>query len=206
MGMSKSQLWNERYAAKELVWSAGPNRLLADEVRDLAAGRALDVACGEGRNAIWLAEQGWTVSAIDFSHVGIDKGRQIAERRGVEIDWTVGDVAADQLPVAEFDLVAVLYLHTSPEERSDWLPNVVASVASGGVFIYIGHDPRNITEGVGGPQKTELLPDADEINAALTDFRIADSRIIERAVDADPGHGADLQGVALDTYVRAIRL
>ena len=89
----KKERWNKRYAAKELVWSAGPNALLASELSELAPGRALDAACGEGRNALWLAEKGWRVTAIDFSEVAIDKGRQIAQRRGLKLDWQVADLS-----------------------------------------------------------------------------------------------------------------
>ena len=107
--------------------------------RNLTPGSALDVACGEGRNAIWLAEQGWAVSAIDFSDVAIDKAQQLARRRGVAVDWIVGDVAEDAFPEAfpdpGFDLVLVLYLHTSPEERNRWLPKIASLVASAGTFI-----------------------------------------------------------------------
>ena len=73
--------WDERYAASDLVWSAGPNRTVADEVGGLTAGTALDLGAGEGRNALWLAEQGWAVTAVDFSAVGLDKARAIARRQ-----------------------------------------------------------------------------------------------------------------------------
>jgi SAM-dependent methyltransferase len=207
--VSRRQQWNDRYASKELVWSAGPNRLFEAAATNLTPGSALDVACGEGRNAIWLAEQGWAVSAVDFSDVGIEKARQLASRRGVTVDWIVGDVADDAFPEApdpEFDLVLVLYLHTSPDERNRWLPKISSLVASAGTFIYIGHDPSNIELGVGGPQQIELLPDADEVCAALDGFRFDVAGIVERPVDADPGHGRDLAGIARDTMVQAVKL
>ena len=119
--MSKQQLWNDRYAGRELIWSAGPNELFASEVGSLQPGRALDVACGEGRNAIWLAEEGWDVTAIDFSDVGVNKGNQIAEKRGVSLTWITEDVSTWNLPQEEYDLVAVLYLHTGEVERKLWL-------------------------------------------------------------------------------------
>ena len=77
--------WDKRYASKDLVWSAGPNETFAREVGSLTPGRAVDVACGEGRNALWLAEQGWQVTAIDFSTVAIKKAQPIAQHRGVEV-------------------------------------------------------------------------------------------------------------------------
>ena len=80
--------WDARYAGEQLVWSAEPNRFLVAEVDGLPPGRALDVACGEGRNAIWLAEHGWMVTAVDFSAVAIDKGRRLAAARDVAVHWS----------------------------------------------------------------------------------------------------------------------
>ena len=103
--------WDERYQGESLVWSAEPNRFLVAEVEGLTPGRALDVACGEGRNAIWLAEQGWTVTGVDFSEVGLDKARRLAAARGVSVPWELADVT-EYTPAREhFDLVIVLYLH-----------------------------------------------------------------------------------------------
>jgi SAM-dependent methyltransferase len=200
----KKARWNQRYAAKELVWSAGPNALLEAELKDLPAGRALDVACGEGRNGLWLAEQGWQVTAVDFSEVAISKGRQIAARRGLNLDWRVADVASDPLPQAAYDLVVVLFLHTDRLERRRWLPRLVGSVAPGGTFFYLGHDPANIEHGLGGPQNPELLPSIQEITEALEGFKLQRAEVCERSVAADPGHGGDTSGTALDTFVRAV--
>jgi len=196
--------WDERYAAKGLVWSATPNTTFAAEVADLTPGRALDVACGEGRNALWLAEQGWQVTGIDFSGVAIDKARQIAEHRGLQIEWLAEDVSRYPLPAASFDLVAVLFLHTDPAERQLWLHNVLSALKTGGTFLYIGHDPSNIEHGVGGPQDPRLLPDTAELLDALPDFEVITAQVIERAVASDPGHGGG-EGVAFDTLVRAVK-
>lgn len=204
--MSHRDIWNERYAGRELVWSAGPNAQFAQAVATLPPGTALDVACGEGRNALWLAEQGWAVTAIDFSEVAIDKARRIAERRGLAVDWQVADLAAEPLPADAYDLSVVLYLHTDPAERARWLASVVRSVRRGGTFLYIGHDPSNIHSGIGGPQRPELLPSAHEISAALSGFTIEQAQVTERSVTADPGHGGPAAGVALDTFVRAVRM
>ena len=203
--MSKRRMWNDRYANKDLVWSAGPNELFAREVGSLKPGKALDVACGEGRNAIWLAEQGWDVTAIDFSDVAIEKGRRIAVKRDVNVDWIAEDVSSWKLPKYEFDLVAVLYLHTTIGEREQWLENVINSVKPSGTFIYIAHDSDNIENGVGGPQDPALLPTVAEITGALKDFDIEQAEVIERAVARDPGHGRESEGIALDSFVRAVR-
>ncbi len=203
--LNRQQKWDERYAASDLVWSAGPNALFAQQVEDLNPGAALDVACGEGRNALWLAERGWQVTGIDFSGVAIDKARQIAERRGVQVTWRVADITAEEIPSAAFDLVLVAYVHTDPQERAVWLPRVIDAVRPGGLFIYIGHDPSNIEHGVGGPQDAALLPGADEIAAQLDGFTVAVAEVTERPVSAEPGHGREHAGTALDTFVRAVR-
>ncbi len=203
--MNRQQKWDERYAAKDLVWSAGPNERFAQQVKNLSPGTALDVACGEGRNALWLAERGWDVTGIDFSSVAIDKARQIAEHRGVEVTWRAEDIAADPIPTAAFDLVLVAYVHTDPRERAAWLPKVIDAVKPGGLFIYIGHDPSNIEHGVGGPQDAAFLPGVEEIVALLDEFRIEAAGVVERPVAADPGHGRELEGTALDTFIRAVR-
>src|SRR5215213_6135049 len=85
-----AKAWNERYRASELVWSAGPNQVIEAELAEMQPGRAVDLACGEGRNAIWLARQGWQVTAVDFARDGLDKGRVLAG--GLDIDWVCADV------------------------------------------------------------------------------------------------------------------
>ena len=109
--------WDERYAGDELVWTAEPNRFLVAEVDGLAPGRALDLACGEGRNAVWLAERGWTATGVDFSAVGLDKARRLADARHVSVQWERADVTEYQPPAEGFDLVIVMYLHLPESSR-----------------------------------------------------------------------------------------
>lgn len=194
--------WNQRYAEKELVWSAEPNRFLEREVTGLEQGTALDLACGEGRNAIWLAEQGWEVTGVDFSDVGIEKGRAIAKRRNVDLEWVVAD-ATEYEPRQTFDLVTILYLHTGAEERERWMSHARSAVSPGGLILYIGHDRSNIEHGVGGPQHPELLPTPEDLVNMLSGFEIERAEVIERHVEGEPGHGAQGDGIALDALVRA---
>jgi ubiquinone/menaquinone biosynthesis C-methylase UbiE len=160
--------WDERYAASELVWSAEPNRFVAEVCADLSPGRALDLAAGEGRNAIWLAERGWTVTATDFSRVGLDKGRQIADRAGVadRIAWVVADATATDWP-AEHDLVVVAYLQLVEEERRAAHERAFAALQPGGTLVVVAHDSTNITEGTGGPQDPAVLMTAEDVLADL---------------------------------------
>ena len=203
--MADKQTWNERYAGRELVWSAGPNKLFAEVVGSIERGTALDLACGEGRNAIYLAEEGFDVTGVDFSSTGIEKARAIAEHRGVNVHWIVADVLEVALPARSFDLVSVLYLHTDSASRHTWLPKAIEAVAPGGSFVYIGHDPRNIDEGTGGPSDPDVLPDTAELSAALGGFEILRAEVYRRPVTHDPGHGGSGDGEALDTLVYARR-
>jgi SAM-dependent methyltransferase len=189
--------WNTRYAGEELVWSLEPNRFVAEEAADLAPGRALDVACGEGRNAIWLARQGWDVVAVDFSSVGLDKARRLAGAAGVSVDWREADVTVWD-PPGEFDLVVVSYLQLSQPELEAVFSRIVPSVASGGTIIVVGHDRRNLDEGVGGPPDPAALLDTAQIVALLDDLEIERAEVVERPVE-----GAERP--ALDTLVRARR-
>ncbi len=203
--MADKQKWNERYANKELVWSAGPNQLFADVAGDYAPGRALDLGCGEGRNALHLAECGWEVTGIDYAEQGIEKARQLAAHRGVKVNWIVADAGEVTLEPQSFDLVAVIFLHTSARERDHWLREAANAVAPGGHFVYIGHDPQNIERGVGGPQDPAVLPSAATVSEALPAFEIERAEIFERRVGDDPGHGGSGSGTALDTLVVARR-
>src|SRR5947209_13173213 len=105
--------WDERYAAAEQVWSSTPNHFVAAELAGLSPEHALDLACGEGRNAIWLAEQGWRVTAIDYAQVAVDRGRRLGV--GLPIRWEVGDVLTAELPTV--DLVVLAYLQLPAHER-----------------------------------------------------------------------------------------
>ena len=109
--------WDERYAESDLLWGAEPNRLFAEVMAGLEPGRALDLAAGEGRNAIWLARQGWDVTAVDFSPVAIERGKALARDLGAEVRFEVADLRDYEPDPGAFNLVAILYLHVDPELR-----------------------------------------------------------------------------------------
>ncbi|MEL7210508.1 MAG: class I SAM-dependent methyltransferase, partial [Actinomycetota bacterium] len=109
--------WDERYGGDELVWSAGPNERFASIAAGLSAGTALDLGAGEGRNAVWLAREGWEVTAVDFSEVGLATARRRAEAAGVTVATTVGDLTQFRPPRGAFDLVAAIYLQLDREDR-----------------------------------------------------------------------------------------
>lgn len=197
------EAWNQRYADAELVWSAEANRFLVDEVADLAPGRALDLGAGEGRNAIWLAERGWRVTAVDFSGIGLQKARRLAETRGVEVNWTEADLRSYQPAQRAFDLVVLVYIHLPGEERRALVRRAADAVAAGGTLLVVGHDRSNLEEGYGGPQDPAILFSPDDISddlAGIEELRVVRAHRVMRPVMTDDG-----ERHAIDALVRAER-
>ncbi|MPZ68448.1 MAG: methyltransferase domain-containing protein [Actinobacteria bacterium] len=190
--------WDARYAETELAWGVEPNRFLAPEVDGLEPGRALDLAAGEGRNALWLAEQGWTVTAVDFSSVGIDKARRIAAERKVDVTWIVHDVVTFEVEPGAFDLVIVFYLHIAPIDMKAVLAHATEALNQGGTLLIVGHDRANLASGVGGPQDPAILHDTEEITAELGALVIEKAQRVTRPVE---GSERD----AIDTLVKAVK-
>jgi SAM-dependent methyltransferase len=185
--------WDARYAATELVWSAGPNQFVESELAHLPPGRALDLACGEGRNARWLAERGWQVTALDWSEVAVDKGRQVTDA----VDWKVGDALTAPLP-SGLDLVVIAYLQIPAEARRDAVRRSVDALAPGGTFFLVAHDSSNLTEGTGGPQDPAVLYTAADVLDDLSDadLEVVRAERVPRHVEA---------GTAWDALVRVVR-
>ena len=190
--------WDKRYAEKELLWSAAPNRFLVAETSGLEPARALDVACGEGRNAVWLAELGWRVTGVDYSRVAIEKARQRAAREGYDIELVCADLVEYEPPAGAFDLVLVLYLHVPRHERELVLTRAAEALAPGGTFLLVGHDLTNRVDGVGGPSDASLLYTPADIAAELPGLHIEKAERVLRDVEGE-------DRAAIDALVRARR-
>jgi|ERR1039458_1533544 2-polyprenyl-3-methyl-5-hydroxy-6-metoxy-1,4-benzoquinol methylase len=197
-----STMWDARYSTDELVWKADPNRFLVEEVRDLVPGRALDVACGEGRNAMWLAESGWDATGVDFSAVGLDKARSITAQRGVEVEWIKSDVVTWEPPIAAFDLILVAYLQLPEDQRRHVHRALVAGIAPGGTLLVVAHDSTNLIEGVGGPQSPHVLFSPDDVlhDVGGLGLEIVRAERVLRPVDTPQGPRN-----AIDALVRLAR-
>jgi SAM-dependent methyltransferase len=181
--------WDDRYAASELVWSAGPHEFLPPLVEGLGVGTALDLACGEGRNAIWLGQQGWDVTGVDFSPVGIAKAKQLAGK--THVNWVVGDATTFDSG-QKFDLVVIFYLHLDHASFTSAVAAAVKAMAEGGTLFGVGHAVRNVTEGVGGPPYPEILWSADEIGPMLHGLEI-----VELGERMRPVEGSDIEAIDL---------
>ena len=199
----KASDWDERYAARDLVWSAEPNRFVAEIVAPMTPGRALDVAAGEGRNAIWMVEQGWTVVAADYSTVAVDRMRSLAaDRLGDRVELLTPLVADATQPApggpAAYDLALLCYLQLPADEWAQALREAVEATRPGGHVVVVGHAGRNLAEGWGGPGDRSVLYDPDEVleRAEGLPVTVETSGIRERPVETDEG-----ERVALDTVV-----
>jgi len=202
--MNDAAHWDQRYGTTEFVWKTEPNRFLPEEVHDLVPGRALDLACGEGRNAVWLATQGWAVTGVDFSEVGLNKGAGLAAMNHVTVEWIPADVTTWEA-TGQFDLVVVFYLQVPEAQRRAAFARAARDLAPGGTLLIVGHDLLNLTEGVGGPQSPDVLHTPEDVrrdlaSAGVVDLVVDRAERMHRPVDTDSG-GA----VAIDCLVRAHR-
>jgi SAM-dependent methyltransferase len=199
--LSKQASWNERYAASELVWGVDPNRFVAEAFGDVAPrGRALDLGCGEGRNAIWPAERGWRTTGVDYAEVAIDRARRLASMRGVEVSFVEADATTWKPEAGAYALVVVAYLQLPPADlRMAWACAATA-LAPGGELFAIGHAVRNLEEGTGGPPYPEVLWDPEAIATELRalGLEVNEAREVPRSVEGAPRP-------AIDARIRAHR-
>ena len=193
--------WDARYAAVDLVWGTEPNRFVAAELGNVEpAGRALDLACGEGRNAIWLASRGWQVTAADFSMVALERGRKLAAERDVELEWVEADVTTFGPEPSAYALVLILYLQVPASDRGRVLDHAAAALAPGGELFMVGHALRNLTEGWGGPQSETVLwdPETLRVEAEARGLRVERCEEVLRPVETEDG-----EAQAIDVLLRA---
>ncbi|WP_072688933.1 class I SAM-dependent methyltransferase [Rhodococcus marinonascens] len=192
--------WDERYSQSDLVWGVPPNAVLVEQATSLPRGCALDLACGEGRNALWLATRGWKVTGLDYSVVALDKAARVAAEapRSVRerLDYRVADVTGADLG-GEYNLVLMIYLHLAPTERLQVVNRAISALKPDGILMILGHDAVNPTQEVGGPQDPEIFYTPDDLVASVKgklEVDVAERRY--RETDA---------GTAIDALVVAHR-
>lgn len=169
-----SDFWNARYATDDYIFGTAPNVFLASQVALIQPGmQALAVADGEGRNGVWLAEQGARVHAVDFSPAALDKARKLADERGVTLEVEQADVLNWNWPEAAYDLVAAVFIQFAPPpERERIIAGIRRCLKPGGVLILQGYTPRQIEFATGGPSNPANLYTADLLRAWFGDWDI----------------------------------
>jgi SAM-dependent methyltransferase len=191
--------WDIRHAARDFDLDVKPAVALAEEFGSLAPqGRALDLGCGRGRNAVWLAKLGWQVTAVDYSAVAIDRARQIGAARGVAVEWIEADVTSFVPAAAAFHLVVIAYLQTPGSDRRRILAHAAAALAPGGVLFMVGHARLNLTEGTGGPSDPDVLWEPAEIERELAGLGLVVQRVehVYRTAETPEGVGRSIDTVA----------
>jgi SAM-dependent methyltransferase len=192
-----SEFWNSFYSERERVWSGKPNPALVREVETVAPARALDLGCGEGADAIWLAERGWTVTGVDFSSVAIGKARDLPPVPG--LNFVCADVLIWRAP-EPVDLALLCYLQLPADQRRAVVRAAAASLAADGLLLVIAHHSRNLAEGTGGPQDPSVLYAPQDVVEDLD----GTGMVVERA-DAVTRDVPGAARSAIDTLVRARR-
>jgi SAM-dependent methyltransferase len=199
--------WDERYGSRDALWSGKPNRHLVSEADGVAPGTALDVGCGEGADAIWLAERGWVVRAIDLSTVALRRAADNAERVGPavsqRITWDHVDLLEWDPTPARYDLVSSQYTHLRSGTRKVLFDQLAAAVAPGGTLLLVGHHPSDLETTMARPKEPDLFFTGDDIVAQLNPD---DWDIVTNAAIA--GTATDPDGLTVtihDTVLRARR-
>jgi SAM-dependent methyltransferase len=167
--------WDERYRSSDALWSGNPNPQLLTETSDLSPGTALDVGCGEGADAIWLAEHGWRVTAVDISTVALERGAAHAREVSVEvaqrITWLHADLTSWVPAASTYDLVSAQFIHLPKEQREALHHRLAASVSPGGTLLVVGHHPSDLQTTIPRPPVPELFFTASDIAASLDRHR-----------------------------------
>jgi len=189
--------WDARYSERDgAMWSGRPNGRLVAEVGGLEPGRALDVGCGEGADAVWLAQRGWSVTAIDVSDVAIQRAREASDRTSASVDWICGDVLHTPFPAGSFDLVSIQYPALTKAAGEAAVGRLLATVRPGGLLLAVYHDLDD--EHVEHMKSRGVDPAdyvaADDLRRLLGDDFTIERYAVAQRIDPPPGtpHIADL--------------
>jgi len=169
-----SSFWDARYATDDYIFGTAPNRFLESQIAHIQPGmRALSIADGEGRNGVWLAEQGARVHAVDVSPVALEKTRKLAAVRGVALDFEQVDILGWNWPEAAYDLVAAIFIQFAPPpERDHVIAGIRRCLKPGGLLILQGYTPKQIEFGTGGPPSAANMYTADLLRDWFGDWNI----------------------------------
>jgi SAM-dependent methyltransferase len=191
--------WDALYCEREQVWSGDPNLAVAVETAGLAPGTALDVGCGEGADAVWLARQGWTVTGLDVSQVALERARAAAAGAGVDVTFLQAGLADAALPAGGFDLVSAAYPALPSRPAGAGVRALLGAVAPGGTLLVVHHDLD--PERAHGFDPAAYVGHEDVVAALDGGWRVVTDERRERTVSA--GRGA---GHTHDLVLRAVRL
>lgn len=187
---SELERWNERFRASDYVFGTAPNAFLARQAPLLHRGqRALSVADGEGRNSVWLAEQGLEVTAFDFSPFALDKARKLAASRDVKVRYELAGVYEWSWPVCAFDVVAAIFVQfADPAMRGFMFERMALALEPGGLLLIEGYTPKQLEFGTGGPKQLDQLYTEALLRRSFAGFEVLELRAYEAELDEGSRH------------------
>ena len=181
--------WDERYDNATFYYGTAPNDFLRDHVGDLpAGGRVLCLAEGEGRNAVFLAQEGFAVTAVDQSPVGLEKLRRMAHQENVHVETVVAVLAEFPIVPRSWDAIVAIWCHLPQSLRAQVHSACVSGLASGGVFLLEAYTPRQLEFGTGGPQSVDMLMTEVALRKELLGLNLQILTETEREVHEGQGH------------------
>ena len=193
--------WDQRWLDKRLHAHGEASPVVLAALEGLAPGRALDLGCGSGRHATWLAERGWQVTGVDFSSEALRQARERAAELAVDVDWIEADLVNYAPSEVAFELVLLAYLHVPAHERRAILAKAEAAITPGGTLLLVGHDLTNIGTGAPGPTSPSVLYTPADIVPELPRLVVARAEQVRRSVELEDGSTAE----AVDALVLATR-
>ena len=182
--------WDDRYSGEEYLFGQAPNAFLASQKHMLRPGwTALAVADGEGRNGVWLAQQGLKVSSVDGSAVAQAKALALAEARGVSIDYAVADLSLWSWPKEEFDVIVAIFIQfASPTLRKEIFDGMAQALRPGGLLLLEGYRPEQLRYGTGGPSAVANLYTEPMLREAFSGFELLELRSHDSVINEGTGH------------------
>jgi 2-polyprenyl-3-methyl-5-hydroxy-6-metoxy-1,4-benzoquinol methylase len=199
--------WDERYRSADQVWSGNPNLRLVEQVAGLPLGSALDIGCGEGADAIWLAAGGWQVTGVDVSTVALDRAARFAAQAGAEIaariTWQQADILTWTPPSGQFDLVSAHFIHLPTAERESLHRRLADAVRPGGSLLIVGHHPSDLDTSVHRFNMPDFFYTAEQVAATLEPDTW---EIVEASAPKRQALDPDSQPITIsDAVLRAVR-
>lgn len=203
--MNQRQDWDERYAVEHFVFGEKPNAFLKTCAEYLSAEMsALALADGEGRNGVWLAEQGLDVLSTDISPRAQEKARQLASRRGVNVQFELVDLTAWNWPIETFDVVVAIFIQfAGPEVRERIFEGMKRALKPGGLLLLEGYRPEQLEYGTGGPPNVENMYTVTMLSEAFSGFEI--SRVLAYDAEIHEGVGHSGKSALIDLVARKSR-
>ena len=189
MSTDTPEFWNEVWSDIEDCGS-GSDEILVVQVESLKPGRALDIGCGTGGNAVWLAKQGWQVTAVDYSVVAIEKGKRLAAERGVNVEFVVADASTFQPPNL-YQLITSFYIQLFPTQRANMLANMSKTLSPGGTLLFVSHDKSGPPSGW-SEEDLQSLTTPEEIVLELSGLQIEQAIILKP--DQNESHPSHMRG------------